>query len=262
MSKEVNPLREFLTGKLPKLLPILVVLVGGLLLRAYHLGNYSFDFDQVQIAENSQRILAGQPTLIGPRTGPAAMFTGPLIYYTTAFFMLVTEPPLAVAGNALFLAVVTGGLIYFLTRRYLDEPTALIMTSLWAFSPFIIKLDRTPWNPNLMLMAAALIFLPMLKKDRLKLVDGGLIGLGVFLGYQAHFAGLLLPPLAIFSLLIRREFSWKPYALVAAGFVTSIVPTILFDLQHNWLNLTGLLGLITNKDNTASYQLLPKRDSR
>ncbi len=124
MSKEVNPLREFLTGKLPKLLPILVVLVGGLLLRAYHLGNYSFDFDQVQIAENSQRILAGQPTLIGPRTGPAAMFTGPLIYYTTAFFLLVVEPPLAVAGNALFLAVVTGGLIYFLTRRYLDEPTA------------------------------------------------------------------------------------------------------------------------------------------
>lgn len=79
-------IQEFL--KRPIVIYSLLFLVAAFF-RTFSFQRFPFNFDQIQIAENSQKIFSGDLVLIGPRTGPAAMFTGPLIYYVAAPFQAV-----------------------------------------------------------------------------------------------------------------------------------------------------------------------------
>jgi hypothetical protein len=224
---------------------ILLILYIALVARVYHFSAYAFGFDQVQIIENAEHILQGNLTLIGPRTGPADMFTGPLIYYLTAPVMWlfgiwsVVIVPFLLAG-------VTGVSILFLNKRYLNIKTALIIFTVWALSPFLIQYDRTLWNPDLSLLAFSLVFFPLLNK---KSDWQGLLFvlLGSFLSYQAHFSGFLIPMLVLVMVLKQR----KPltYFLSSClGLGMSLMPTFLFDLRHNWLNARGLITFMLAKN--------------
>lgn len=238
----------------PKTVLFIGILGIALALRLYNYEAYPFGVDQLQILENAERIASGKPTLIGPRTGPAEMFTGPLIYYITAIILFLAQSPYAIVISAVSIAIVTGISLFILAYRYLGEKYAWVVFSVWAISPFLVYMDRTPWNPNLMVLAASLVFYPLLKQSKMNMVDLVMIGSGVFLGYQAHFAGFLLLPLVFLSSLINKH--WKKiniYALL--GLIFSILPTFIFDIRHNWLNTYGLIALITNKDSVSDYGL-------
>jgi len=236
-------------------------LVGGLCLRGFNILNTPFSFDQVQIAQAADEIAAGNPTLIGPRTGPASMFTGPLIYYVTAALSLGMDMPYAIAYTALFLSFLTGVAIVGLSLRYLEKSQAVIPVILWGFSPFLVSLDRIVWNPNIMVLAAALSFFPLLKKKQLWFVDMVLLSAGTFLGYQAHFSGLLLVGFVIAGLIVRRltkiDTQWfvsvAAAVLAIVGLLASVVPTVLFDYRHDWQNLRGLLDMVGNKDKVSDF---------
>lgn len=229
-----------------QLLTYLLILGLGLVLRLYNFGNYSFLFDQVQIYENSLKIVEGTPTLIGPRTGPAPMYTGPLIYYLNAISLEFINNPYSLIVTSTIINFATGISLIYLTRRYLTTSYYLLIPMLWAFSPLLITLDRVVWNPNLILLSSALVFFPLLKQERLKLSDILIIASGVFLGYQAHFTGLFLAPLAIIGLVIRKELQLWGLFIIGLTALASLAPTIIFDLRHDWLNLRGLIGLVGN----------------
>jgi len=218
----------------------------GMVFRLYNFPVYSFLFDQVQIYENSQHILQGDLTLIGPRTGPAEMFTGPLIYYLNALSLLITNSPFSLVITANIISLTTGISLIFLTRRYLHSDYHILIPLLWATSPMLINLDRVAWNPNISLLATSLSFFPLLKTKKLNLVDILIVSIGAFLGYQAHFGGLFLAPLIILGLLITRRFNPLPMISVVAATIFSLVPTVVFDLKNDWLNLRGLLALTSN----------------
>ena len=248
-----------LSKKLLFFLPFLI-LIAGLLLRAYHPHLYPFGFDQVQIYDAASNIVKGDFTLIGPRTGPANMFTGPLIYYIAAAFRVFTDSPYIVAMTALFISAITGVALYLLSKRYVSTAFANILLVLWAFSPFLIQLDRIPWNPNLTVIASSLVFFPLLHiKKGFKFTDSLLVALGVFLGYQAHFSGLLLLPLAIASLFIftRLKHAGTMFLCVVA-FLISLLPTVYFDYRHAWTNLHGFQELIGNKERVDTYLIFPR----
>lgn len=238
---------------------VLVLLSWGLALRAYHPDFSPFGFDQVQILENAEAIAQGDLRLIGPRTGPAAMFTGPLIYYVTAAWWLLWSHPYALVGTSLTLAFATGLGLWVLARRYGSEHGALLLLAGWAFSPFLILLDRTPWNPNLMVLAAALVFLPQVALAQAKKVtlrqnwpELGFIALGSWLGYQAHFTGLLLPIFVGLPFLLQPRRWWSAVAASGVGLALSLLPTAVFDLRHNWLNLRGFWELIGGDNSPVS----------
>ena len=146
-----------------------ILLVSALLLRALPYKNTTVGFDQVQILEEASKINSGDFTLIGPRTGPAQMFTGPLIYYFTVPFLLIFGDLATIVIVPLVLSVITGLAIYALVIKYKGPTEALLSVSVWAFSPLLIRLDRVFWNPNLLILATALLYFPLLdnKKNRL-----------------------------------------------------------------------------------------------
>lgn len=160
---KINSLHSFHVLDLQLLVTIFIICFG-LFLRTHNWRQYPFNFDQVQIANASTQILLGKPTLIGPRTGPAEMFTGPLIYYLAAVISVFVEDHIAVIIVAVFLSLVTGLTILCLGKFYFGNNEAIILTSLWAFSPFLVHIDRIPWNPNLSVLAAVLVLFPLLGK--------------------------------------------------------------------------------------------------
>ncbi len=239
-----------------QLIIFITLLTTALGLRGFRYQAYPFGFDQVQIAKNASRIASGNPTLIGPRTGPANMFTGPLIYYLAAPFTFLVGSAYSTVTVALFISLLTGIGLYILSQKYLSSKNGLIISALWALSPLIIKYDRVPWNPNLTFLAAALTFIPFLKNKKLNWLDAAFIASGVFLGYQAHFSGLLLLPLAGLGLLLKQQH--KLIVAPVLGFILTLAPTVLFDLRNDWLNLNGFLQLITNKDKVATYSIFKR----
>ncbi len=234
-----------------KKLFIVVLLLIGIFFRAYQPGLYTFGFDQVQILTNAELIKQGNMTLIGPRTGPAEMFTGPLIYYITAFFLFFFSSPWALVATSTFIAAITGTVLFILIKKYISLESAIITLIIWTFSPFLIRFDRIAWNPDLTLLASSLVFFPLLnilKKNKPSSLDLVFILIGSFLGFQAHFSGLLLPFLLFLTLVLFKKFSIVTLLSSGLGLIFSILPTIIFDYRHDWLNAKGLISFMSEKE--------------
>ena len=223
----------------------------GLFLRLYRFDVYPFGFDQVQILENAQAIKEGHLRLIGPMTGPAQFYTGPLIYYIAVIWQSIINSPYLLVLTSASIYVFTGLFLIYLLKRYIVKDYQLIYFIVWALSPFTIKFDRVTWNPNLTLIAAFLVFFPLSKyvsQKKINILDSTLCFGGMFLGYQAHFSGLLLPLIAvlIWLLMIRKQFIKLLFCI--SGTLFSFIPTIIFDFRHDFLNTKGVLAfLISNQ---------------
>lgn len=239
------------------------MLVMGGLFRLLHPTNVPFGFDQVQILENAQQILSGDLTLIGPRTGPANMFTGPLIYYLGAPLVWIVGDVTTVWLLPVLLAFSTGLALYLTVRTYVSHRHALLVLMIWAFSPFLISLDRVLWNPNITVLASVLLFFPLLPTKTLHTHSPKLRALvlfvGAFLAYQAHFAGLLLILLALVSIccVFRATRQTVFYSMVVlSGLLISVGSLVLFDLRNDWLNARGFVALLTAEGETKLITLL------
>lgn len=240
---------------------VLAWLLVGIGLRGYAAGSYVFGFDQVQILKQAALIHQGDMTLIGPRTGPAAMFTGPLIYYLNAFWGILLPPTISLVVTALFLAGLTGLALYFLTQKYVDTSKAQLLLMIWASSPFLVSLDRIVWNPNLTVLAGSLVLFPCLSLKRWTFKEILLVSLGLWISYQAHFSGFLLVPLAFIGMIRPyRAHVWPMWwwSIPILALISSLLPTIWFDVRNDWLNTRGLLALLTSSDRVSAY-MLPER---
>jgi len=226
---------------------VILIIVIGISLRGYNWQNYPFGFDQVQILQNADNILHGKLTLIGPRTGPAPLFTGPFIYYWTAFWLLITSSPYAIVISTVTLSSISGFIFYQLLNKYGKPSNAILGIILWSSSAFLVQLDRVPWNPILSFLAGSLVFIPMgamINGKQIRRFDMLLIGIGIFLGFQAHFSGLLLLPFAMIGLILTKQGNKKRYLLIVAASALSLLPAFLFDIRHQWLHLKGLTEII------------------
>ncbi len=241
----------------PQRFPIILIL-SGILLRISGFYQWEFGFDQVQIIEAVQKISSGDLTLIGPATGPADLFTGPLIYYITAVFWVLGLGYYSLIATTIIIATLSGWTLYWLSKKYINYPAGIITLFIWTFSVTLIQLDQVTWNPNLTLLAAALVFYPVLgliKNETLTKNDFLLVFFGGFLGYQAHFSGFLLIPLILTGFLSKRVL--KTFALTSAGLagmMISLTPTLIFDLRHSWLNTRGMWNFLNHANQLGAAE--------
>lgn len=231
----------------------LVLLAFGVFFRTWGYGNYPFGFDQVQILQAAAGILQGDITLIGPRTGPADLFTGPLIYYLTAPFMVFLKMEQVVVLVPTLISLATAVILAHVLRKDFALREKILFLSFWAFSPLLVRLDRIFWNPNLMMLAAGLSFFPLVhaKKHHFSWQRALLFFAGGFLGYQAHFSGLLLPVLVSLIVIVFKK-NWRYAAASLLGLGASLVPTLIFDMRNDWLNTRGVIALLQGSGSGGS----------
>lgn len=218
--------------------------------------HYGIGFDQVQIFTQAQKILDGDMTLIGPRTGPAHMFTGPLIYYLFAPLTALLGDTAAMILLPTFLAIATGIMLFMLARNAISASFALLVFVIWAFSPFLVELDRILWNPNLLLIASGLIFFSLIQAYRKTLSKKIFFQLmvGSFLAYQAHFSGLILVAIGI-ALAITYRIKHSSILALIFGLATSLLPTLLFDLRNEFLNARGLVRFALEREPSTVFSI-------
>lgn len=217
---------------------ILLFFLTGFVLRLLLPMDRVFNFDQDQIALNAMKIIHGDWTILGPQTSHMSFFTGPLIYYWAAvFYGLTAGHPIANALTALSIYVFNFFLIWYFFKSLFPAKLVNLYLGIFALSPYLVQLDRITWNPGFSFLSGSLVLAALLKPSYRS------IWLGMFLAYQANFSGfVMVAALVLYWLWQRRNL--KLILVGFAGTLTSMLPLIIFDFRHNFMNLTSLGNFI------------------
>lgn len=245
---------------------IVGLLVVAVVTRFYNLpGTVQFLGDQGRDALVVSRIFtAGDPVFIGPVTSVGNMYLGPFYYYFMLPFLWLSYPsPMGPVYAVAGLGVLTVFLMYWLGKEMLGEKVALVATTLYTFSTTFIYLTRFSWNPNpaplftiIMLWAiyrsltkspwywvvVTLCFAVLLQLHYITLLSG--VSFGLIWLYR--FVQLIKHP----GKKDRQELFQMLKATVVSAVVlaVSLVPLVLFDWKHNWLNAKAFMNLFIGEN--------------
>jgi hypothetical protein len=238
---------------------LLAIMIIGLIVRGFNHSNFRFGFDQIQMLENASTISSGKLMLIGPRTGPAPLFTGPLVYYVTALAYYLSPSSHAIIGYKIITTLIIAGGLYWLISLSLSAKLRLLSMFLWSMSTYLVIFDHNPWNPNYTYLAAAFAFFPLyhlILRNQLKLWHLVAFFLASLLGFQAHFSGLLIPVLVsiVWIFLPRRDI--KIMIMTWLGLFCTLLPVLIFDLRHDWLHVKGIQALLFSNDSGTQIPIL------
>ncbi len=227
---------------------IILAIIAGALLRFLYPLERVFHFDQEQIAVAAQKILEGHLTLIGPIAGTIQFFTGPLIYYVAAFWYFMTRGhPLASALIVVSIFLFSSLTFFFILKKMMPLPARAIFIAIYSLSALIVNLERVGWDPNFSFVSGGLVLAGLLYPSKKTAYLAAL--LGMFLSYQAHFSAFIIAvAVTVLCIWLRR---WKYLIFSWLGLVISLLPTLIFDVRHNFLNTKGLIALATNREKMA-----------
>src|SRR3989344_6947251 len=143
-----------------------VILLGALFVRIYRLNDLlGFYYDQGRDALVIWKLWhEGKPFLIGPVTGLAGIFLGPLYYYLIApFYLIGGGDPRIPAVFLATLTVMALPVLYILGWRMQSRATSVIAAAIGGFSYFLVLSGRWLSNPTLMFPASVFLLWVMWK---------------------------------------------------------------------------------------------------
>ncbi len=188
-------------------------------------------------------------SLLGlPSTQRTTSF-GHIIYYPAVFnyslipLLLITNyNALIITGFFALLNILTGLLIYFLAKKISNEKTALFSSIIFLFSDYMIHHSLFIWSVNYLPLLSVIIFFLIARAYQRKPVKltalwiGLLAGLSFGVEYIYLFSGMLIFSLTVHFAKNRLISS----CLFLAGAALSILPTIIFDLTHDFYHFKTL----------------------
>jgi len=232
---------------LKKYLPIILITALAVFLRLYLLEKRaSFDADQEEIAFKAKELLSGNPVLLGPKTSLGGFSIGPGFTYLWAIFgFFLKGNPISGSYLSVFLGILLIIGTYVVGRKIFSERVGIILSFILAVSFNFILGEQTPWAPSLFYLGELIIFygayLSATKKYGLPLVA---LGLGI--GFQSHFAVvLLILPLIIYFLIYRPIIDKKSLSISLGILILSILPVAVYDLLHGFINFQRLLSIFS-----------------
>lgn len=237
---------------------VLGILVLATILRVYDLPGYmTFLGDEGRDAIIVKKLLVEwELPFIGPPTSVGNIYLGPLYYYMMAFAMTVFWlNPMGAALMVAIIGVLTTLLIYYLSKIWFGRVGGIVASFLYAISPVNITYSRSSWNPNPAPFFATLAVWAMYKAH--SCLDGKwfiLVGFFAAAALQMHYLSIIL--LAIFGLLWIYKLVWqKGYKNFWWGtgggilaFWLTMLPLVLFDLKHNFLNYRAIHQILTTNE--------------
>jgi len=231
----------------------LIIIVGlGLFLRLYRLSNSTiFAWDQERDAFTIKQILVDKKlTLIGPRVvNDHGFMLGPYFFYILLPFYLIAN--LSPYSTILFMAVYNLIFLFFsffILKKIFASKIAYIFVFIWSVLPLAISIDTISWNPLLvpLLFIVLLYFLTTLNFNQIK----NWLILGFYLGFcfNIHVQLIILSFTAFIFLFIKisKKVFFKRVVFLFFGFLLSLLPLLIFDLRHDFLNINLFLGFFQN----------------
>ncbi len=238
---------------------LILVLALATFLRFYRLSEYmTFLGDEGRDAIIVKNMLINHHfPLIGPPTSVGNIYLGPLYYYMMALSMLIFPlSPVAAAGMNALIGVLSVGFIYYLGKVWFGRIGGLIASYLYAISPVNIIYSHSSWNPNPAPLFALLGIFGFLRVHKtgnfLWLI---LTGFAFAAASQMHYLSLILLPIGailwIWEVSFRKSRNLmfnnlsKGTVLGIVTFLLVMLPLVLFDLKHNFLNYRAITELLS-----------------
>jgi len=174
---------------------------------------------------------------------------GHIIFYPPIFnysliplLILFNYQPVGITAYFAVLNILTGLLIYFAVNKILNKPSALFAATLFLFNDYMINHSLFIWSVNyLPILNLGVIFILAriyLRKSQNfeKFLLGLLVGLSFGVEYIYLFTGILV----FFLMIFYARNKLKAVFLFISGGIISLLPTIIFDLSHNFYHLKTL----------------------
>lgn len=244
-------------------LPFLIILVLALVIRFYNFPVWQgFDYDQEVNAWLAKSVIVDhKPILIGPETSVGGMYVGPYFNYIISLFYFLgrMDHSRTIILNAL-LTLLTITTIYFVGTKIFSKTAGLVAATIYAFSAFFIFYDRVMWNPTIIPLVAVSSFYAIYvylreRKTKQLILATALVG---FM-FHVHFSAVFL--LAFFALSLAifggRRFWANPwnYLFVAITLGIFLLPLVIFDLRHNFINSSHLIAFFVSGKTGGSLDL-------
>lgn len=254
------------------LLLFIVFLFFFLFLRLWNLSGFLyFIYDQGRDAAKLAEIAQGNITLVGPTTGIAGLYLGPLWYYIgLPGYFLSQGNPVLLSAWFILLSAIAFPFYWWLTtvlfwqdekesskNHRISRIIGWLNIALFLVLPASIISSTTIWNPLIaapLMLAALWSFWNVRQHER----KAFWIGLGFFfvactLQSEFAYAVFFLPVLflAIPWITQRRKFLDFLAALFAIG--VTLVPQLLFELRHQFIMTKSVLGTLSDSSKTVSW---------
>ena len=248
---------------------ILFFLIIGLAARLINYPNrLYFTWDQGRDAFQLQQILQGDLTLIGPTSGLAGFFLGPLWYYAGIPGMLLSQgnPYLISLWYTLIACValpIFWKLGFTLFPEFRERKWAIATAYLLALLPGSIKGSVFIWNPLLSLPLVSFGLLALLKsRTSLWWLVAAFLSWALVLQSEFAYGIFFLGPLWLAIAWLRGKFDWKEYVLSAVSAGITFIPQLVFELRHHFLMSQSLWKALSSPtDSIGWWQLWSKRPS-
>lgn len=245
--------------------PILVILFA-ILIRFYHLPEVSyFTYDNGRDAQEIQKIVEGDLTLIGPTSGLQGFFIGPLWFYAgVPGSLLFDGSPYGLMGWYVFLACLALPLYWWLSNLLFprDKSWAWLTFLMLAFLPGSVRNSVFVLSPMLAfpLMAGSLLALYKARASRWWLFIGFLL-LGLVLHAEFAYGIFFIPVIYLAIFWIREKFNFLDYIIGGLGLFITLLPQLAFEVRNQFLMSKFLFqGLTTTSDTKETYSyFLSKR---
>lgn len=204
-------------------------------------GTFGFTHDQGRDLLAAWAVVHDKLTLIGPTTGLAGVFHGPLWYWLLSIFSFLAggNPKLILS----FIVILYGAVelwLFWVINKFYRKFAALVLLGLISFSPFFIAINGQLWSPS-MTTLSTMVALGALAG----IVNGKkwwwLLGLALGVNIQFEAAGgvFLLASWVLAMIFVLKPLArFRDYIFGLVALASTFIPQVVFELRHGFL-MTG-----------------------
>lgn len=225
---------------------LIVIIAISTYLRFHRLNDtYVFNFDEEYQATYAWTlVLDPHPIWIGVSASFLDFYLGPYFTYFTAILLAISYgDPIITAYFAAFLGVITTVVFFFAGWKIFNLTTGVVASLLYGTLPLFVFFDQKYWNTMFTPLITLLLFITMLlvKKSLWWWVLYAALFGAIF---ETHLEPAPLLLVGIWYFLKNRV--WKNIKVLLACILVFLLfywPLIVFDLNHNFSNITSLTRL-------------------
>lgn len=228
----------------------LIIFILALLVRFYNFQNrITFGPEQAISLLVSSDYVNEKFSLLGLPSTQRTTSHGHIIFYPPVFnysliplLVIFNYQAVPITAYFAFLNLITGLVLYFVGKKIFNKTVALFSTAIFLFNDLMINHSLFIWSVNYLPLCGIVIFYLLAKKylKQSKNFDDFWLGLLSSLAFGIEY--LFLPTaILVFSLAIFFSKKRIKFALLfSLGGVVGILPTIIFDLTHEFYHAKTL----------------------
>jgi hypothetical protein len=209
--------------------------------------------------------VAHELMLVGAWGSLQGTLFGALYFYLLMIssLFLPGDPRGAVVMVAVLLSLIPL-IVFWWSKRWFGRQLSLIWVSLFVLSPYLFRLSIYSFPQQLV----PLIFLGffifqwemLFAKSHTQI---WLFLLGITAGLLFHFEPANAPAALLLGLMLgawkmkgaKSSLRWAAFLIYGSGSLIPLLPNILYDIRHGWIQLQGYIALLTGMDESLGGYL-------